>query len=626
MLDNADQSDDSGCESESEADPWELPELQDNSPAWQTLTRCEKVKRVLLGWLLKAILLVCLLYLFICSLDFLSSSFRLLGGKAAGEIFSSNQLLQNPVAGLMIGVLATVLVQSSSTSTSIVVTMVASGLLPVRPAVPIIMGANIGTSVTNTIVSLAQSTDRDEFRRAFAGATVHDMFNWLSVLVFLPLEVACGYLYHLTKLIVDSGDWTRFEGGNKDLLKTLTKPFTELIIQLDKSVITAIATGDEVHANQSLVKEWCSYSEEMVVSNVTEINNATMVTITMAKEVLVKVPLERCTFLFNNTGLSDLCVGLLLLVVSLFILCTCLVLMVKILNSVFRGKMATIIKTTLNADFPGRLSWLTGYIAVMIGAGMTILVQSSSVFTSAMTPLVGVGVIKLERMYPLTLGSNIGTTTTGVLAAMAASGDKLPFALQIALCHLFFNISGILLFYPVPCMRVPIKLARIMGNTTAEYRWFAIFYLVVMFFCVPGCVFALSMAGVVPLMVAVALFLTTLLFVTILNLLQRKCCEKLPKFLRTWDFLPFEFLHSLDPLDRVLTKLFSIFSRCCCTRRKNRKNQIVLLGKVEELEKLGCDELKVIPDGMESGFCTQRPSVESTPFNSNYNSMIGINA
>ncbi|ELU00535.1 hypothetical protein CAPTEDRAFT_50456, partial [Capitella teleta] len=59
--------------------------------------------------------------------------------------------------------------------------------------------------------------------------------------------------------------------------------------------------------------------------------------------------------------------------------------------------------------------------------------------------------------------------------------------------HLLFNISGILLFYPVPCMRVPIKLARIMGNTTAEYRWFAIFYLIVMFFCVPGCVFALSM-------------------------------------------------------------------------------------------------------------------------------------
>ena len=69
----------------------------------------------------------CLLYLFICSLDFLSSAFRLLGGKAAGEAFASNEILSNPVAGLMIGILATVLVQSSSTTTSIVVSMVAAG-------------------------------------------------------------------------------------------------------------------------------------------------------------------------------------------------------------------------------------------------------------------------------------------------------------------------------------------------------------------------------------------------------------------------------------------------------------------------------------------------------------------
>lgn len=65
-------------------------------------------------------------------------------------------------------------------------------VLEVQPTIPIIMGANIGTSVTNTIVSLAQSPNRDEFRRAFAGATVHDMFNWLSVIVLLPIESATG--------------------------------------------------------------------------------------------------------------------------------------------------------------------------------------------------------------------------------------------------------------------------------------------------------------------------------------------------------------------------------------------------------------------------------------------------
>ena len=89
------------------------------------LDGCGKVQRVALAFG-KIVLLLGLLYMFICSLDFLSSAFRLLGGKAAGEAFASNKILSNPVAGLMIGILATVLVQSSSTSTSIVVSMVAS--------------------------------------------------------------------------------------------------------------------------------------------------------------------------------------------------------------------------------------------------------------------------------------------------------------------------------------------------------------------------------------------------------------------------------------------------------------------------------------------------------------------
>lgn len=65
-------------------------------------------------------------------------------------------------------------------------------VIEVRPAIPIIMGANIGTTVTNTLVSLAHSMDPKEFRRAFSGATVHDVFNWLTVLILLPLEYFAG--------------------------------------------------------------------------------------------------------------------------------------------------------------------------------------------------------------------------------------------------------------------------------------------------------------------------------------------------------------------------------------------------------------------------------------------------
>lgn len=128
-----------------------------------------------------------------------------------------------------------------------------------------------------------------------------------------------------------------------------------------------------------------------------------------------------------------------------------------------------VIKRVLNAQIP-YVPWLTDYFAMLIGAIITFLVQSSSVFTSTLTPLVGTGLFTLERAYPLTLGSNVGTTTTGLLAALAADGDHLRATIQIALCHFFFNISGILLFFPIPFMRWPVPLAKIMGRTVAKYR------------------------------------------------------------------------------------------------------------------------------------------------------------
>lgn len=45
----------------------------------------------------------------------------------------------------------------------------------------------------------------------------------------------------------------------------------------------------------------------------------------------------------------------------------------------------------------------------------------------------GIGVIKLERAYPLSLGSNIGTTTTAILAAMASPVEKLGNSLQVCM-------------------------------------------------------------------------------------------------------------------------------------------------------------------------------------------------
>lgn len=159
----------------------------------------------------------------------------------------------------------------------------------------------------------------------------------------------------------------------------------------------------------------------------------------------------------------------------------------------------------------------------------------------------GLGVISIERAYPLTLGSNIGTTTTAILAALASPGDKLASSFQvwtggwgetwrsqcaprpsstqlpspqIALCHFFFNISGILLWYPLPFTRLPIRMAKALGERTAKYRWFAVLYLIICFLLLPSLIFGISMAGWRVLVGVGAPFLGLFFFVGLVNVLQ----------------------------------------------------------------------------------------------------------
>lgn len=189
------------------------------------------------------------------------------------------------------------------------------------------------------------------------------------------------------------------------------------------------------------------------------------------------------------------------------------------------------------------------------------IIQSSSVFTSTLTPLVGVGIVSLERMFPLTIGANIGTTVTGILAALAVSESRVHLTLQVALCHLFFNISGTILYYPIPFLRrIPIYLAKSLGNTTARYRWFALVYLFGMFFLLPASVFALSQAGPVVFMAVGIPILILLVLVILVNILQVKAARYLPHILRDWEFLP-SWLHSLEPYDNVISKLMC--AKCC---------------------------------------------------------------
>ncbi|XP_018414871.1 PREDICTED: sodium-dependent phosphate transport protein 2C-like isoform X2 [Nanorana parkeri] len=556
-----------------EIDPWALPELQPSGPSWKDMNNKQRTKRVVLG-LVKGCLLLGLLYLFICSLDVLSSAFQLVGSKLTGDIFSDNEILANPIAGLVIGVLVTVLVQSSSTSSSIIVSMVSSGILNVKASIPIIMGVNVGTSVTSTLVSLAQSGDRNEFRRAFGGSAVHGMFNWMTVIVLLPIELGTGYLYYLSDAIMKS--FNIHAGGQApDILKVITRPFTDLIIKLDSSVISGNAVGNPESANKSLIMRWCktevkNVTEYFPVTNLTNCSTVTCVTNAtgtfVESNTTVQELIERCIHIFSHINLPDVAVGFILLIGSLFVLCTCLILIVKLLNSVLKGQIAQMIKKVINADFPFPFSWLTGYLAIIIGAVMTFVVQSSSVFTAAIVPLMGVGVITMKRAYPLFLGSNIGTTTTAVLAALASPAESLSESVQVAFIHLFFNLTGIALWYAVPYLRIPIHIAKKFGDITAKYRWFAVLYLLVTFLILPLAVFGLSMAGWIVLAGVGGPILVVIVAVLIINVIQKKRPKCLPSFLRNWDFLP-TWLHSLAPWDKLLLSMCG----CCCKKGSQHK-------------------------------------------------------
>jgi sodium-dependent phosphate cotransporter len=170
--------------------------------------------------LLRVGVLIGLLYCFLVGIMVLSGAVKSMGdGVISPEVMGQ---VSNPFMGLILGILTTTLVQSSSVTTSLVVGLVGGGMLGVDIAIPMIMGANIGTTVTSTIAALGHMGNRAEFRRAFAAATCHDFFNYLAVLVLLPLELMTGFLQTSSFIIAgwfESGSTEKFHSPFKASLK-----------------------------------------------------------------------------------------------------------------------------------------------------------------------------------------------------------------------------------------------------------------------------------------------------------------------------------------------------------------------------------------------------------------------
>ncbi|MCG3863860.1 MULTISPECIES: Na/Pi symporter [unclassified Photobacterium] len=354
-----------------------------------------------------------MLYLLLVAVSMISSGFKWSVGEQAKTLF---EFASHPVAGLMIGLIATALIQSSSTVTSIIVGLVAGGL-PVETAIPMVMGANIGTTLTNTLVSLGHARCKDEFRRAFASATVHDFFNLLAVAIFLPLEMMFGLLDKMSSWLVspflNAGDMSM---KGMDFMKPLTKPAVEL----------------------------------------------------------VKGPLEA----FGSMG------GVALSFIGIALIFFAITVMGKLMRSLMVGRARDILKSAIGR---GPLHGIAS------GTAVTILVQSSSTTTSLMVPLVGTGVLKVRDVYPFTLGANIGTCITALLAATAVSGDNAVFALQIALVHLCFNVMATVLIYGIPFLReIPLKCAFFLSDLATKNKVAVAGYLGLVFIAIPGSILALT--------------------------------------------------------------------------------------------------------------------------------------
>jgi sodium-dependent phosphate cotransporter len=331
--------------------------------------------------IIKAVVLILTIYLFLLSIKLLGHSFKLFGREFAEAMI---RMTSNPFAGLIIGIVATSLIQSSSTTTSIAVGLVAGGALSLENAIPIIMGANIGTTITNTLVSMGHISNRIEFRRAFAASVVHDFFNICAVIVIFPIELK----FHIIA----------------DAATTLQKGFAGL-------------GGMKM------------FNPLAVILNPV---------IGVVDRVFSFLPYPH----------------IFMLVISLVLLFTALSMLIKTIRSLVLDKIEIVINQYL---------FRNDFLGFFLGILMTSVVQSSSVTTSLIIPLAGAGLISIRQIFPYTLGANIGTTVTAILAAMATQNDV---AVTVAFSHLCFNIFGILIFYPLKF--IPIQLAEFVGGKASQ--------------------------------------------------------------------------------------------------------------------------------------------------------------
>ena len=355
----------------------------------------------------RAALVTALLYLFLVGVGLLESGIAALGAGFQEGLLAT---VSNPLAGLFAGILATVLVQSSSVSTATIVGLVGAGSLTLPAAVPMILGANIGTTVTSTLAALGSVRRTEEFKRAFAGATMHDVFNLIAVAVLLPIELATGFLSR-------SAVW-----------------------------LTGILRGTEAAApGRSPIRRAVSF------------------------------PIDAIEGVVDPSGTGGLLAGLLFLTLGLGAIFLALGSITRNMRKLVQGSIERAMNRVIGRG--------GGSAGLLVGAAVTVAVQSSTITTSILVPLVAAGILTLRNAYPITLGANVGTTITALLASLAVVQ---PEGLAIALVHTLFNLSALLLLFPIPLVRdIPVKIAERLAAAATEHRVIIVVYVVGLFLVIP---------------------------------------------------------------------------------------------------------------------------------------------
>lgn len=379
----------------------------------------ESVFRTRLAIVGRLLLFVVLVFFFLVAVKLFGNSVEMLGGDYTRSLFVG---LKNPFAGLAVGILATAIIQSSSATTSIIVAMVGAGQLELGTAVPMVMGANVGTTITCLIIAFGHVGDKVAFGRAFAGSTVHDNFNILTVMILFPVEL-------ITRKIYGTG-----------------------FLESSAVYLTGFfSSGEAATASSSSLGAF-----NPINATVTPVANAVMgifQNLPVTETWLKAVPLMVC--------------ALALLIVSL-------IWITKNMKVLMAGKAEQWVQQILRDK---------GYVGLIIGLVLTMIVQSSSITTSLLVPMYAAGMLTPLHAFPILVGANIGTTTTGLLASTVSNSSL---GITIALVHTLFNVIGTLIFYPLPFMRkIPIGISEFLASLVVKNRLWAIAYVSTVFFLIP---------------------------------------------------------------------------------------------------------------------------------------------